>query len=756
MACLCTVAWLQVAWAQDTETQDAAAHDDALVVGGEDGYVPFETLNAAGEPEGFHVDLMREAAQRMGRPVRFEIGPWPPLRSAIEDGTIDVLGMFASEDRARTVRFLDPHMIVYHRIYQPAGAWPLQGVRDFEGRTVVVQRDAYSHEHLQGLDLQGTELILVADEREGLRRLAAGDADAALLTEHRARLIVEEEALTSLTVSGAPVLPAAYAFAVPLGADALAAELNQALLALRADGTYDRLHRRWLSTDLNDGAAKDGPPGTAAARAWLPWAAAAVAVLLGLAGVRVGAAVAQARSSRRRLTYLKTHDGLTGLLHRHAFERQVHDLTRPSHDDTAASDAGARQHALAVLHVDRFRLVNETLGHAKGDRVLTEVAACLRACLRPRDVAARLGSDEFAVAFVHLRENEATDLCERIATEVRTRAFGRDDAPLRVTVSIGLLPFRSGATSVTELIRDADAACLAAKEVGGDRVHRWQPDDLHVAQRRGELRWVQDIPLALDEDRIEPFWQAIVPADATSSALPSIELLVRLRTPDGEPVAAGRFMPAAERYGLAERIDRRMLERALAWLDGDTAVRASVQRVHLNLSGRSVSDPRFLQWFEARLAASPRLLPLLCFEITETALIANLDTALQVLERLRKRGCRFALDDFGVGVSSMAYLKRLPVDLLKIDGSFVRDLSHDPHAASIIAQIHRLGRSIGLRTVAEFVETEEIRAHLAAIGVDEVQGYAVSRPEPLSELITWCERRVAARRSASVSAIPAT
>jgi diguanylate cyclase (GGDEF)-like protein len=702
-----------------------AEADGGVVVGGQDRHLPFETRTEAGEPVGFNVDLMRAIGRTVGFEPRFEIGAWPEKRRQIATGDIDVLAMFVSDARESDVDFAHPHLIVSHRIYVPRGAEPIEDLEDLAGRRVAAQRDAYSHEQLRAMDIPAIDLVPTLDEREALRLLSTGRFDAALLTEYLSRRILAEEDFGAPAVSGGPVLPVEYAFAVTAGNETLLAMIDEGLDQVQADGRFDEIHARWL------GSSPAGPPGArsrGAGPAWA-WAALGVAALLAVAAGVV--AIGRPRRTRQdRVEELRRHDALTGVLNRTAFQEAL------------ASRSSSRG-ALAFVHVDRFRLINDSFGHAQGDVVLRRVAGVLASPLEPDEVIGRVGDDEFAV----LLARDATDAVrtwgERIVDTVRDQDFARGSSSCTASVTIGFAlddPAFDDADG-RDLMRRADAAAQIAKEEGGDRVRAWSEGDARIAERQGELRWIRELPTALDEDRLVPFWQAIEPTVAHPGRLPSVELLARLRTRDGKIVAAGRFVGAAERYGLADRVDLRMLKKALAWLIERPGLAGRVQRVHLNVSGRSLGDPRFLAEAEDTLARYAALHGKLCIEVTETALISNLDTARESLARIRTLGIRIALDDFGVGQSSMSYLKALPVDVLKIDGSFVRDLGRDHEAATMIRSIDRMAHEVGLSTVAEFVESEEVRAVLAGIGVDAVQGYGVGPPRPLSELAGWLDAR---------------
>lgn len=702
-----------------------------VVVGGEDGYKPYETIDSSGEAVGFHVDLMTAIAREMDFEVQFKLGDWEDMRTALISGDIDVLGMFVSPERAESVDFADSHVIVYHRIFVPADAPTIRSIQDLEGKRVIVQRAAFSHEYLLQIGLDA-ELVLVDTDAAGLRLLAEGGYDAALLTEHRGRFTMRTGDFGQLAVSGPPVLPAEIAFAVRHGNEPMLDALNRGLERVMASGEFDRIYERWLRP--YDGRSEPGwsplPLGMAGLVILL------LAVLAAWQMKRVLKLRAGQRDAQRQLEFLKTHDALTGLMNRLAFEKH---LTR-----ILDQCDGKSEHALLVVNVDQFRLVNENLGHAGGDRVLIELAKRLGEVFAEPARIGRLGSDEFAVLMPHTVSAEALKKGEQLLSCLGDLEPGPG---MKLGVSIGLVPFDGIGNTTAQLLRRADCAGLAAKEDGGNRVHCWHDEDRRLAERVGMLRWVGRIQSAIYEQRLLYYYQPIVASVGADNEMHAVEMLVRMRMPDGEILPASLFMPAAERYHLAPDIDRWMIQNVLSWLRDHPEVLDCLTGININLSGRSLGDDRFLEFLTDVLDQHPDILTSLCFEITETALIANLGTARVALTKLHQKGCRFALDDFGSGLSSMAYLKNLPVDYLKIDGGFVRDIDHDDAAFDMVREINRLGHAVGKLTIAEFVKSSRIRELLTESGIDFLQGYEIGRPAPLDDLLAWCRNHQSARRA---------
>lgn len=700
---------------------------EAIVVGGEDGYQPYETLTAEGEPVGFNIDLMRAIGAELGTEVTFRLGSWDAMRQALRSGEIDVLAMFVSDQREQWVDFARPHVIVHHRIFIPSGSAPISRIEDLDGRSVIVQRQAWSHEYLErsGLDL---DLTLVDTDAEGLALLARGNHDAALLTEHRGRYALRRQQLDNLTVSGPPVLPVEYALAVREGNQALLKRLNTGLERVMASGEFDDIYERWLQPLDSDLAG-------ASRGAILMAVLVAILMTLMLAWLlwKLWRYRRDMRSAHEQIAYLRDHDALTGLLSRHMLEQHLTSLCE--------SSAGG-PHSLLDVNIDQFRVLNETLGHAQADGLLKDLGKRLQEILPGQAVIARQSADDFAVLLPETDEDIALALGHKLLTGIRNEPLPAVAEAGSVTLSIGVASFNHHEDNIANILRRADCACVAAKEDGGNQVHVWHPEDRRLAEKFGELAWVARIQQALNDGRMALFWQPIVPVDGPPFPAVSIEILVRMlpENEGDEIVAAGQFMPAAERYFMTTQIDRWVLTTMLEWMAANPDVVARLERVNLNLSGRSLGDQRILAFLERTFQRYSGLLPKLCLEVTETALISNLDRARRVLERLHHGGCRIALDDFGTGVSSMNYLRQLPVDYLKVDGSFVRDIDRDPSAFEFISEINRLGQAMGKITVAECVETESVQRCLQRAGFDLMQGYFIGHPAPLDDLLPHLEQ----------------
>ncbi|KWR85847.1 EAL domain-containing protein [Pseudomonas citronellolis] len=445
----------------------------------------------------------------------------------------------------------------------------------------------------------------------------------------------------------------------------------------------------------------------------------------------VGAALVLHDMTRERqymesLSWQATHDSLTGLSNRREFEYRLEQALERS---AQRND----RHSLMYLDLDQFKLVNDTCGHAAGDELLRQACSVLESCLREGDTLARLGGDEFGVLLENCPPEVAEQIAENLRQGVENLHFVWDRRPFNITVSIGVVHVTAMLVSVEEALRCADMACYLAKEKGRNRAQVFSPDDSELSMRFGEMAWVQRIRQALDEDRFRLFAQRIRAVDPQAEEGLHVELLLRVLDENGRLVPPNDFIPAAERYGLMPLIDRWVANRAFEILaERREAGCEPIATCAINLSGATIGDASFIQMLRELQPAYGLAPENICFEVTETSAIANLVSATQFIHELKAMGYRFSLDDFCAGMSSFVYLKHLPVDYLKIDGSFIKDMLDDPIDRAMVQVINQIGHVMGKRTVAEFVESEEILEALREIGIDYAQGYAVGRPLPFN------------------------
>jgi diguanylate cyclase (GGDEF)-like protein/PAS domain S-box-containing protein len=436
--------------------------------------------------------------------------------------------------------------------------------------------------------------------------------------------------------------------------------------------------------------------------------------------------VTEAHDLTEKISFQASHDALTGLANRSEFDRRINQVV-------ALVNADGSEHALCYLDLDQFKVVNDTCGHLAGDELLRQMGDLLRKNLRKHDFVARLGGDEFGILMYKCSLGEAFQACEKIRDRINDFQFGWEDRSFNVGVSIGISSINATSGNAVELLKEADSACYAAKDKGRNRVHVFLPDDEALAQRHGEMQWVSIIQRGLEQNRFCLFGQPIVPISDIKENM-HFETLVRYRDDNGLIVPPGAFLPAAERYNLAPALDRWVISNLFEWLANKPDFLDNLSICSINLSGVSLSDESMLKFITEQFSWWAIPTDKICFEITETAAIANLSSATKFINHLRERGSLFSLDDFGSGLSSFAYLKNLPVDFLKVDGFFVKDIVDDEVDLAMVRAINEVGHIMGKKTIAEFVENEAIFNLLNELGVDYAQGYGIGKPVPLEEL----------------------
>ncbi|MGE5384994.1 MAG: EAL domain-containing protein [Betaproteobacteria bacterium] len=431
--------------------------------------------------------------------------------------------------------------------------------------------------------------------------------------------------------------------------------------------------------------------------------------------------VREARLLERELSWQASHDALTGLFSRREFENRLGELLeRRSSQQT---------HAMLYLDLDQFKVVNDTCGHAAGDELLRQIGHYLASPLRSTDTLARLGGDEFGVLLFDCNTEFAIEVASRLRESIESIQFGWDGKTFSIGVSIGLVHFTASGLSIQDVMSRTDAACYMAKDLGRNRIQVYRKDDDEIVRRYDEMEWVGRIRQALRDGRFVLYRQPIVPLPGSGRQRRHEEVLLRMQDENGELVPPINFIPAAERYGLMAEIDRWVIAETLRLCSLEPVGREAPV-VAINLSGASLGNEQLVTYICECLEqnrVNPRRI---CFEITETAAVTHLERAIRLIQSLKLVGCRFALDDFGSGMSSFNYLRRLPADYLKIDGSFVRGIDGDAINRAMVRSINEVGHSVGLKTVAESVETEAELAVLREIGVDFVQGYHLGRPAP--------------------------
>lgn len=427
---------------------------------------------------------------------------------------------------------------------------------------------------------------------------------------------------------------------------------------------------------------------------------------------------------RKQLSYQATHDELTQLINRREFDSRLRRML------AASGNSGDDHHVLCYLDLDQFKVINDTCGHGAGDELLRQIAALLSRQIRSRDTLARLGGDEFAILMEHCPLEQAEVLANRIRERIEDFRFQWKTQRFSIGASIGVVPIQHSG-SVEDVLSLADSACYEAKQLGRNRVHVFHPGDQAIIGKVGDGRWASRITEALDTDAFSLFAQEIAPCTGDRNGK-RMEILIRLRDAD-VMINPGAFMPVAERYNLSTKLDQWVLNQTLSWFEQRPEVLAELEMCSVNLSALSLCDDTFRDYALERIGHSDFPTGKLCFEVTETAAISNVSKATQFMKALRDKGCLFALDDFGSGLSSLAYLKDLPVDIVKIDGAFVRNIASSDVDRMMVKSICEIARMMNMKTTAEYVESEEALQILRETGVDYVQGFHIGHPIPIEE-----------------------
>lgn len=430
------------------------------------------------------------------------------------------------------------------------------------------------------------------------------------------------------------------------------------------------------------------------------------------------------------------HDFLTGLINRSYFE---HCLAQ------AVLNASELEtnHALCYLDFDHFKIINETLDYAAGDEFLRQISLILQQRVRKTDVLARLGGDEFGLILYQCNLEQALNVLQMVCAEIQAFKFVWQEKTFSFSVSAGISMLSAQSVSPSRMLIAANSACEIAKSKGRNSIHVYQPNDREISVSQEGRQWIPRLYKALEDNQFCLYFQPIIPVDLKLQThsrrfQASFEILLRFRDDSGRVIAPGYFIPVAERYGLMHLLDRWVIRNLFQYLEHQ-----NIQAMYpeqqgsdgflymVNLSGASLNDERFLDFVKAQFETYSIPPQIICFEITETMAIANLSKAMHLIQQLKALGCYFALDDFGSGMSSLGYLKNLPIDYLKIDGDFIKDIAQNQVDCEIVEAIHRMARAMGIQTIAEFVENTEILTKLKTLGINYAQGYGIARPAPL-------------------------
>ncbi len=449
-------------------------------------------------------------------------------------------------------------------------------------------------------------------------------------------------------------------------------------------------------------------------------------------GVTTGAVlvfrdISGARQLTRQITYQSSHDELTDLVNRREFERRLKLSIESAKKKNTV-------HAMVYIDIDMFKVINDACGHIAGDQLLREIAPVVDEETPQGDIVGRLGGDEFGILLHNCTTEQALMTSNRIRTTVERQGFSWRGQNFIISLSMGIVLINNETENVSEVLRKADSACFVAKDSGRNKLHLYREDDIEMANRHGEMQWVSKLTDALDNDKFILYYQTIAPLHDNENKGKHYEILLRLTDEDGKLVPPFIFLGAAERYNMITKIDYWVIKNTFEWLSNHPNHLDELSLCSINLSGNSLSDRGLLSHIEMQFEKYKIPPEKICFEVTETMAVANTDVAKDLIQSLREYGCKFALDDFGTGMASFEYLKNFPVDYLKIDGSFVKDMIDDPIDSAMVKSINDIGHVMGKKTIAEFVENDDIGNKLREIGVDFAQGYGIAKPTPLKDI----------------------
>lgn len=457
------------------------------------------------------------------------------------------------------------------------------------------------------------------------------------------------------------------------------------------------------------------------------WLIASVFVAFIVSLLISGAVITRVTAANKRIQHLANHDDLTGLKNRRSF---VSALTQTL-DKTQRSN---RTHGLLYLDFDRFKIVNDSCGHHAGDQLLIQLSGILQNRLDSNDLFTRVGGDEFVIIAERASVDELVNFAEELRISVQNFNFEYNAESFKVSVSIGVLPLTGKESDVEAVLQDVDSACYVAKQLGRNRVHLANDNDTEVVQYKIDIAAIQSIRHALDENQLSLYYQPVHRILESGTEMAHCEILLRIIDENGDLFSPAVFIPIAEKYNLMPEIDRWVVKNVLAWI-AEHQIDREIPRLLINLSGLSFIDADFLDFVVEQLETNDIDPSQIAFEITETAAVNNVSQANTFINRLRGIGCGFALDDFGTGFSTFAYVKSLPLDYLKIDGSLVKDICTDSVDREMVRAINTIGHTVGAKTIAEFVENDDIVEVLRSIGVDYAQGFGLQRPGPLDGLL---------------------
>lgn len=694
-------------------TNITAADSAAIVYGADEAFRPYEWFSEDGKLEGFQIELMRAIADKSGRRVNFVTGAWNTIRSDFIDGKVQVVSMFDQPVRHEYADFSKPHSVLASEIFIRRGSKPIVSLAELNGKEIIQQAGALSTEYLRTQAIK-YKSIPVRDPFEAMRLLASGKHDCVITTQVGGRYALQKLGLTGIISTGQPILASNVAFAVRKGNAEILRWLNDGIDTVRADGTYEDLYQKWFGE------------GQQLRKVELQKMQRVFFAALALLVIIIGVGLLWVKMLRRavatktfELQYLADHDSLTGVYNRHYITKAVSDAINEFRHHGAKGSFG-----LLFVDLDRFKLVNDSLGHHVGDLVIKAVAFEILAAVDDRCLVARWGGDEFVVLVRSVPHGGSLErVAQRISEKLRSPYHFRDK-DIYVGASIGAVMASLRYQRAEEMLRDADNAMYSAKADKRSSVRLFEPQMHEIAVR--SMRLSSEFRKAVERGEIINYYQPIY--TLKNAELSGFEALVRWQHPELGLLVPASFMPILEKTDAMRLLGDCVLKSALA------AAKSWISRggknfyISVNISDEQFAFGNLTEALQKALAAEGIPPHFLRLEITETVLMADTVAGMSQLDELKRMGLRILIDDFGTGFSSLSHLASIPADTIKIDRSFVHGIKPGLKNYEIVKAMLALSQNLNLEAVAEGVETDEERIWLGKLGCEYAQGFLFSHP----------------------------
>lgn len=689
-----------------------------IIYGADEAFRPYEWFSEEGRLDGFQIELIREIGQVMGRRVTFVSGPWSSIRGRLIEGSIDVVSMFDQPVRREYADFSNPHSVLASEIFIRVGSKPIESLSELNGKEVIQQDGALSAEYLRTQGIKYTP-VLVRDQFEAMRLLASGKHDCVITTQVGGRYALQKLKLQNITTSGKPILASNVAFAVKKGNNEILHLLNEGLAKLKANGSYEIIYQRWLGE------------GNRIQLSEMRQMQKVLLISLGVLALLIIGVLVWVKMLRRavasktfELQYLAEHDSLTGIYNRHYITLAIKEAIHEFH-------AHPTQRAFGILFIDldRFKLVNDSLGHHIGDLVIKAVAFELLASVDNRCLVSRWGGDEFVVLVKSVPDNAALLKVAHKITDRLKAPYTLNGKDIFIGASVGAVMSSLRYQSADQMLRDADNAMYRAKADKRTSVRVFEQQMHELAKRN--LRLSSDFQKAIGRHELVNYYQPIY--QLKTGQLAGFEALVRWQHPELGLLAPGSFLPILEKTEamrlLGEEVLREAAQTARRWHERH----AEEFYISVNVSDEQFAFGNLTEMLRGLLEEFNLPAHFLRIEITETVLMADIFGGMSQLDELKRLGIRILIDDFGTGFSSLSHLATIPAETIKIDRSFVHALTANSKNFEIVRTILALSSNLHLGAVAEGIETKEERELLMALGCEFGQGFLFAAPMPAAD-----------------------